>query len=635
MQKPQSARNTSILVALIAITTLTLGNFPQDTFAQSSGFNPNELISDERFGNGNAFASSDAVQRFLEQRGSLLANSTSEFLKLLKEPVDPDLKTKLEDPRPNLGRIRTAAELIFDASQQGKLNPQVILVTLNKEQSLITGNFEGASLQRRLDRAMGFACPDSGSCGDLFLGFYYQLFGNIDNEGNRYLGATKSLAKSFTTPGGRGPMIDAEGRAYGSSPKIRTAGVGDVVTFANTTGPPNNASPTQVVTLSNLATAALYRYTPHVYNGNYNFWKFFAEWFRFTNGSLVKIEGEDTVYYIENSFRRPVSGTVLAQRGLDVTNAFTVSVGEISDFPISSPLPPRDGTILAPASGGKFFLVIENLMRPLSNFVAGTRGLNLSGATYLPDEEVASYAVGDAALPPEGTLLTGAGDPTVYQVEGGKLRPISGFVFGQRKFSFANVLSAPGSDVSSMSKGTPLPPLDGTLIKEAGQPLVYYTALGQKYPIPYYVFLARNFRFADIVTLGLDEVDNLTLAQHLAPADGTVIKARENPTVYLVEAGALHYITGFLFQHRHYSFVDVIEVTPEELSLLPTNSPLYLAEGSLIKIVGDGTVFVLEDGNKLPLTYEAFVSRGYNFGEVIEISTDEAPRYPTGILVSQ
>ena len=36
----------------------------------------------------------------------------------------------------------------------------------------------------------------------------------------------------------------------------------------------NSAANTQASTANN-ATAALYRYTPHVFNGNYNFWKFF------------------------------------------------------------------------------------------------------------------------------------------------------------------------------------------------------------------------------------------------------------------------------------------------------------------------------------------------------------------------
>lgn len=607
----------------------------------NEAFDPGLIISDERFGQVNAFSSADTVQRFLEERGSVLANTDQEFLKKLKEPVDVTLKQGLDDPNPSLGRLRTAAEIIYDAAEASQLNPQIILVTLQKEQSLITGSFSSDSvLQRRLDRALGYACPDSGTCGDLFLGFYFQLFGNFDNGGNRYLGALKSLSKSFYTEVngqvvGRGPSVDSQNRAYGSAPRVRTARVGDTIEVENTQGPPYNAPATQMVTLKNSATAALYRYTPHVYNGNYNFWKFFNEWFRFTNGSLVRLQGSEQVFYIDNGNRRLVSGTVMTKRGLDITKAFTVTTSELNEFPIASPLPPPEGTIVAPASGGVFYLVSENELDPLSSFVAGLRGLSLANALYLPDNEVSTYAVGEKALPPEKTLVRSVSEQVVYYVEGGKLRPVSGFVFTQRGFKFANVVTGQDSEISSMPKGQTLPPLDGTLVKSSSSPLIYYVALGQKFPVPYFVFKARGFKFANVVALGNDELENMPTAEHLAPADGTLIKAKGDAAVFLVEAGSLHHISGFMFKHRGYKFADVLEVTAQELALIPTNSPLTLADGSLIQVTGYPTVYLLEEQSKYPLTLQAFNNRGFKFSDVITMPADEAARYMTGLPLTQ
>src|SRR5581483_711899 len=77
-------------------------------------FNPNLLITDAAFGDAGTFGSAEAVQKFLVEHGSPLANTSPEFLIKLKEP-DTTTKVGLEDPRPNLGRLRTAAELIYDA----------------------------------------------------------------------------------------------------------------------------------------------------------------------------------------------------------------------------------------------------------------------------------------------------------------------------------------------------------------------------------------------------------------------------------------------------------------------------------------------------------------------------------------
>ncbi|MEK9181149.1 MAG: hypothetical protein AAB871_02860, partial [Patescibacteria group bacterium] len=489
---------------------ISVAIFPFTTLA--ADFNPGLIVADESFGNYEAFGGAEGVQKFLEIRGSMLANTSPDFLKKLKEPVDVNLKNLLEDPNAGLGRLRTAAELIYDAAVMAKINPQVIMVTLQKEQSLIDGQFTDEKvLQRRLDRAMGFACPDSGVCGDLFLGFYFQIFGNLDREGNRYLGAARSLSKSFyyEVNGqvvGRGPMIDAAGKTFGSSPKVRSSKIGDTITVDNTQGPPNNAPATQTFTIQNSATAALYRYTPHVYNGNYNFWKFYHQWFKYPNGSLIKLQGDAQVFYVDNGQRRPVSGTVLARRNLDVTKAFVLSQKEFDEYTLAKPLPPTDGTLLSPASGGVKYLVEDSQLHKISDFIAGLRKLDINQTVFLPDSEVSTYEVGAVALPLENTLIKAKTEPVVYFVQAKSLRPVSGFVFTQRGFKFSNVIEAADIELAEMTKSATLPPLDGTLVKYAASPLIYYTALGQKFPLPYFVFKLRGFKFSSVVTLGNDEV---------------------------------------------------------------------------------------------------------------------------------
>ena len=156
-------------------------------------FNPNKLIEDKTFSDTQTFGSALGIQQFLDSKKSVLANINVGFLQKLREPTDVNLKTNLSDPEANLGRLRSAAELIWAASVKTGINPQVIIVTLQKEQSLITGTFSTDSkIQSALDHAMGFGCPDSGGCDSLFFGFYPQLFGAYDAQGNKYIGAPGS-----------------------------------------------------------------------------------------------------------------------------------------------------------------------------------------------------------------------------------------------------------------------------------------------------------------------------------------------------------------------------------------------------------------------------------------------------------
>ena len=158
----------------------------------------------------------------MEIKGSVLAKTDRSFLPNLKEPNAILLKQALDDPEPNLPNLRTAAELIWDASQSSGLNPQVILATMEKEVGPVDQQYASPDAeQTAIDHAMGFNCGDNVACWNLFPGFYYQLFGNLDSSGNRYLGAAKSLMKSFNAPGGRGPSYNGSVSQVGQTIILR------------------------------------------------------------------------------------------------------------------------------------------------------------------------------------------------------------------------------------------------------------------------------------------------------------------------------------------------------------------------------------------------------------------------------
>ena len=121
------------------ISAVILISIPLFAAAQTAdpAFNPNNLISDAAFSDTQTFGGAAGIQKFLEIKGSVLANTDPSFLAELKEPNAILLKQALDDPEPNLPYLRTAAELIWDASQSTGLNPQVILVTMEKEEGLI------------------------------------------------------------------------------------------------------------------------------------------------------------------------------------------------------------------------------------------------------------------------------------------------------------------------------------------------------------------------------------------------------------------------------------------------------------------------------------------------------------------
>ncbi len=213
---------------------------PAFVSADHGDFNPSELISDGAFTNSDEMNETE-IQRFLEQQGS--------FLKDFEEGS------------------RKASKIIYDAAHgsgdataevpgtsitvSSRIGPKVILATLQKEQSLVTAKTRNDTA---LNKAMGFACPDNGSCNPKYAGFTKQ----VEN-------AAWQLQWNYQVAGGQG-----------SNAKLYDPWrVGRTQTLSNSDGS------STTVTFANRATSALYRYTPHIYNGNHNFHKTYFNTFKF------------------------------------------------------------------------------------------------------------------------------------------------------------------------------------------------------------------------------------------------------------------------------------------------------------------------------------------------------------------
>ena len=239
--------NYSKKILIFIIVAFSIFSLFASKEVQAASFNANELISDGEFININAMNAGD-IQRFLESKGS--------FLKDYSE------------------NGRSAAQIIYDASHgygeasgpppngcynnicintsTGTVNPRVLLVTLQKEQSLITMTEKNDDALRA---AMGYGCPDGGGCYSEYAGFTNQVEWAAWQFRYNYEGSVNS-------PSGFGAYT-----------------VGNNIHFYNTYPNPYGGPSEQDVHIDNRATASLYRYTPHVYNGNYNFWRLYDQWF--------------------------------------------------------------------------------------------------------------------------------------------------------------------------------------------------------------------------------------------------------------------------------------------------------------------------------------------------------------------
>ncbi|MDB5183464.1 MAG: hypothetical protein JWO07_145 [Candidatus Saccharibacteria bacterium] len=165
---------------------------------------------------------------------------------------------------------RNGAQIIYDTAQKYSINPQVLLVLLQKEQGLVTDTWP-LNLQYRT--ATGYGCPDSAPCDSQ----YYGLTNQLDWSAKMFR-AILNQSSTWYSPYTVGNNF------------IRWS--------------PDSSCGGTTVNIANLTTAALYDYTPYQPNqaalnaglgtgdgcsayGNRNFYIYFTSWFGDTRIQVI------------------------------------------------------------------------------------------------------------------------------------------------------------------------------------------------------------------------------------------------------------------------------------------------------------------------------------------------------------
>jgi len=265
---------------------------PAEAAPPGSAFDPGLIISDSVFFDFGSMTVEE-IQAFLDSRVEN-CRATDPAIDCLK-----DYRTDIpETPATEPGQVgpctaipakaqATAAEVIHAIANACGINPKVLIVTLQKEQGLVSSTKPTEYMYRA---AMGFGCPDSDPaiCGKVFVGLFNQLY---------------RAARQFQWYGN--PESSFTYWKPGRTVAMRYH--------------PRSSCGTKSFVLQNQATANLYYYTPYTPNdaalnnlygtgdscsayGNRNFWRFFHDWFGspIGGGYLLKAAGTETFLIVDD-----------------------------------------------------------------------------------------------------------------------------------------------------------------------------------------------------------------------------------------------------------------------------------------------------------------------------------------------
>ncbi len=415
---------------LTIIAFVLLFGFP--TFAMGATFDKNYILSNNELTDKNSL-SINRIQTFLDDKGALGG-------------------VRITDP---WGTVKTAAQIIYDAGQYWGISPQYLLVRMQIEQSLIT---DPTISQRQLDFATGYGCPDSTGCSATYLGFFNQVnWAARALQGDNYLGG---LATRGTTISGWAPGI------------TKTTLDGYEVTPANN------------------ATACMYTYTPHVYNGNYNLWYYTNKWFQknYPDGSLLQVSGEPGVWLIQNGMKRPFySKTALTSR-FDVSKIIQVSKSDIDVYEKGVPIRFQNYSLLKSVESGRVYLIDGDTKRYIeSPEVFRLIGFNPEEIINASDVEIDDYTDGininANSIYPTGVLLQSKENGGISYVENGIRHSIFSREILRSQFSTRVPVVVEQSTIDSYQRGDNIKFKDGELITSPEYRSVFVISNGLRRPI--------------------------------------------------------------------------------------------------------------------------------------------------------
>lgn len=436
------------IIALFCLLSFLSPVYNLQAQIDSTQFDYNLILSDEESVDYTAMSLAE-IQQFLRQKNSYLQDYYfTGYNPGPNEPITMD-----ESIRLNYTRARSAAEIIYNASVEAKINPKFIITTLQKEQGLI----EKASLdQRALDYATGYYCFDGQACNPQWQGFGKQVRAAA-------LQFRDYIDNIHTRPFQPGVPVSIDGK---------------------------------MVTPANRITAALYVYTPHLH-GNL---LFATIWDRYDFGEISPIvkallpygalvqakSGEDTksVYLIKDGRKLLFADNSALISRYDPKQVQKVDPAEIAKFIDGPSIKYPNYSLLENPSGKRY--LIDGLVKRLIVSNEVFRQLGFSAEEIIKVEQKDLDEISDGATLtaetkyPLGKLLRSTKTNGVYFVKDNVKSPIIDPVIIKLNFPTLKVVATTQTVLETYDNDLPVLLKDGTLIKAVADPSVYVIADGKR-----------------------------------------------------------------------------------------------------------------------------------------------------------
>ncbi|MCX6794508.1 MAG: hypothetical protein NTY31_00700 [Candidatus Falkowbacteria bacterium] len=439
-------------------------------------FNSNRILEDSEILNYSSMGLLE-IQNFLQNKGSYLVNystlNTHGDMKSAAEIIYDATHNNYDCEGITLSDQPTEAEKKSKCRQITTINPKFLLILLQKEASLVT---DSAPPQDHLDWATGYGCPDSWVCNPYYKGFGKQ----VNSASLQFLDYMQDpQAYNFKV----GQTYIAKDKYSILKSMARAINDGDYNSII--------ASPEMVsVTPANQATAALYNYTPHVFNGNYNIYKLWNTYFPkvsrlYPDGSIIKADWDPRVWLIANGQKRHFANWSAFVSRFRPEQIVTVTGADLENYPLGDEIKFANYSLVQ-TPDKKIYLLVDQEKRPFASLaVFKNIGFNPEEIETATVADLTGYSLGKAITATStyvtGALLQDSKTGEIFYVENGR-RALVDKVLLNIKFIGKKIILKTTTQLKVYATTTPILLDEGTLVRTNTYPTVYLISNGKKRP---------------------------------------------------------------------------------------------------------------------------------------------------------
>lgn len=388
-------------------------------------FNPNFIISDEEMQAWKTMDRSD-IQAFLEDKDSYLSNY------------------KTDDWE---GTQRVAADIIFQASKDNKINPKYLLVKLQKEQSLVSSD---NPTEKQLDWATGYGVCDSCKTTDPDIQKYKGFGTQVDRAAGIMRWYYDNMNKeSWIKRAGVSYTIDDE----------------------------------EVIPQSN-ATGFLYSYTPHIH-GNENFWKLWQAWFQqvYPDSTIMQAKGDSAIYLIQDGKKRKFKNMTSLVTRYNPDMIISVSSSELTRYPDGPEISLPNYAIVK--NDSSYYLLDHDYKRPFASYeVVKNLGYNPDEIIEVTTNDLSGYVdgpmIGTAKESPLGRVVQVKENESLYYILDGHYHSIYDESVAKLNYAHLSIEKVSATELYDFKKGDPILPKNGTIFGITGNPKIYVVENNKK-----------------------------------------------------------------------------------------------------------------------------------------------------------